>query len=247
MKYADWNYIYLDTVDSTNLYAKKLRAEGARPKTLIHAGTQTRGRGRMDRRWARPAGAGLWFTLLFEPDIAPEKAPQLVFCAALAVNNALRALTGGDFRIKWPNDIVINGKKVCGMLAECGFDDGKLAFAAMGIGINLNAGDLPEELVYASGIKEETGRELTADEFFSGFVPLFDSYTAVFERDSLKALLPELTENMITLNRPVRVENREGFAETLDENGALIVRFSDGKRERLFAGDVSVRGITNYV
>ena len=247
MEYADWNHIYLDTVDSTNTYAKKLHADGAREKTLIRAGVQTRGRGRMDRRWESPAGSGLWFTLLFRPEVAPEKAPQLVFCAALAVNTALRALTGGDFMIKWPNDIVINGKKVCGMLSECGFENGELAFAAMGIGINLTADTLPEELIYASGIKEETGCKLAADAFFGTFLPLFDEYIARFEKNGLSSLLGELSENMITLNRQVRVGGREGFAEGLDESGALIVSYSDGSREKLLAGDVSVRGITDYV
>ena len=238
---------HLRTVTSTNTVLKERIRHGELDSfAALSADEQTEGRGRRGRTWLNTEGALLISFAIPVNDIDPDRIPLVSIAAAIAALDAVKS-QGVDASIKWPNDIVINGKKVCGMLAECGFDESALAFAAMGIGINLTADTLPEELIYASGIKEETGRELAADAFFGTFLPLFDEYIARFEKNGLSSLLGELSENMITLNRQVRVGGREGFAEGLDESGALIVSYSDGSREKLLAGDVSVRGITDYV
>ena len=155
---GSWKILEFDTIDSTNSAAKRLARDGVRENTLIRADHQTAGRGRFDRKWESPRGAGLWMTQLFQPyGVMAEAAGGAVFLSAVAMAETLRQLTGGDILIKWPNDLVLNGKKICGMLAECGFAGMQCDWIAMGLGLNIRRDALPEELIYASSIEAQTG------------------------------------------------------------------------------------------
>lgn len=242
-----WKIIELETVDSTNSEAKRLALDGVRENTLIRAEFQTSGRGRFDRKWESPRGAGLWMTQLFRPEgVRAADAGSAVFISAVAMAEAAREMTGGDVLIKWPNDLVLNGKKICGMLAECGFKDGKCDWIAMGLGLNIRRGALPKELVYASSLEAETGVIPDMGTLVEKYLAGFDKLKDKWEKAGFEAILERMLPLSATVGRDVRVDGTPAKALSIDNDGALICEFADGVR-RVLAGDVSVRGITDYV
>lgn len=244
---ASWNIIHFDTIDSTNSEAKRRAKEGLRENTLFRADTQTAGRGRFDRRWESPAGAGLWMTQLFRPEsIKAADAGGAVFLSAAALAYTLREMTGGDVLIKWPNDLVLNGKKICGMLAECGFKGDMCDWIALGVGLNLTRDALPEELIYASSIEKETGRRIDIGELIEKYLSAFDGLKKMWEEKGLERIIERIMPVSATIGSDVRVDGVPAKALRMDPDGALVCEFADGVR-RVLAGDVSVRGITDYV
>lgn len=242
-----WKIIDHDTIDSTNSEAKRLAKAGVRESTLIRAAHQTAGRGRFDRKWESPRGAGLWMTQLFRPTgIMAEQAGGAVFIAAAAMAETLRRMTGGNVLIKWPNDLVLNGKKICGMLAECGFAGAGCDWIAMGLGLNIGRDALPEELVYASSLEAETGLKPDMDEITDCYLTVFDEVKDIWEREGLGPVIERILPISATVGNDVRVDGVPAKALRIDNDGALVCEFSDGLR-RVLAGDVSVRGITDYV
>lgn len=241
MRIAGWDVIVFDEIDSTNAEAKRRARAGFAGNVLLIAETQTAGRGRMDRKWESPRGAGLWMTQLFR---APNRSPEgAVFVSALALVRALRVETGGDFLIKWPNDIVINGKKVCGMLAECGFDaDG--AWIALGSGLNLRAGAL--ELPHAISVEQATGRLIARDEILPAYLTEFNTLRGAWAADGLATIIEQLRPLSATLGCEVLVSGERAQAVDIDIDGALII-MKDNRQRRVVAGDVSVRGLAGYV
>jgi len=243
-----WNYIYMDETDSTNACAKRMALSGVGEDTLIRAETQTAGRGRMTRRWESPAGTGIWMTQLFFPEnIRAADAGGAVFLSATAMCVSLREITGGDILIKWPNDLVINGKKICGMLAECGMAGEMCGWIALGTGLNLTKEALPEELIYASGIIEETGKAPSADEIIEEYLSHFNEIRKIWEKDGLSPVIEIMRPLSATLNREVRINGEHAFALDIAPGGDLIIRTDNGEIRNIVAGDVSVRGITDYV
>lgn len=244
---SDWKILRYGTLDSTNAEAKRRAREGERGRLLICADMQTAGRGRMDRTWASPAGAGLWMTQLFSPrNVRARDAGGAVFISAVALTETLRRMTGADVLIKWPNDLVLGGKKICGMLAECGFEGEMCGWIALGTGLNIAKGALPPDLIYASSIEEQTGRRLLAEAILAEYLPVFDSLVGAWENGGLSPVLARLRPLSATLGRDVRVNGECARALDMDIDGALVCEFEDGVR-RVLAGDVSVRGITDYV
>lgn len=247
MQVGSWKILRFDTLDSTNAEAKRRAREGGRARTLIIARRQTAGRGRMDRKWESPADAGLWMTQLFAPENKPARdAGGAVFISAVALSETLGRLTGAQIMIKWPNDLVLGGKKICGMLAECGFEGEMCGWIALGSGLNLRKDALPPELKYASSIQQETGRLLAQEEILAEYLPAFDSLERTWETEGLAPIIERMRPVSATLGRDVRVNGEPARALDIDKDGALICEFADGVR-RVLAGDVSVRGITDYV
>lgn len=247
MLMGNWNIIHMESVDSTNSEAKRRAMEGLRSNTVFIADHQTAGRGRFDRRWESPKGAGLWMTQLFSPDnVKAEDAGGAVFISAVAMAVTLRRMTGGDILIKWPNDLVLNGKKICGMLAECGFAGSMCDWIAMGLGLNLRRDALPEELIYASSIEAQTGMVPAIEELVAGYLTEFDRLLAMWEKSGLGYIIEEMLPLSATVGKDVRVDGVPAKAVRIDPDGALVCGFEDGVR-RVLAGDVSVRGITDYV
>lgn len=246
------NVEYYDEVDSTNLMAKKLARSGAKEGTVVVADRQTAGRGRLGRSWTSPSGVGIWMSLILKPNIMPQKASQITLVAGLSMCEAIAEVTGLDTKIKWPNDIVVNGKKICGILTEMSAEMDRINYIVVGIGVNVNNKFFPEELPYASSLAIEGNKEYTRKEIIQRFLAYFEEDYAVYKKDeSLRHLLERYSQNCITLNNKVKIieqgKERIAFAKGITEDGALKLINENNEEEIVFAGEVSVRGIYDYV
>lgn len=254
LKKGSWagRVICLPAVDSTNAEVKRLARAGESGPLAVTAEEQTAGRGRRGRSWSSPPGENLYFTALLCPKLPAEKVPMLTPAAALAVCRVLRA-AGIQARIKWPNDVVIGGKKVCGILTELLWDGSGGCQVAVGIGINVNREEFPAEIRdVATSMKCEGGREYVREELLAGVLNgLADCFENVYAAGDLTGLKEEYEE--LLANRMARVEVQDpagswkGTALGIDGAGQLLVRRPDGSTETVFAGEVSVRGIYGYV
>ena len=233
-----------DAVDSTNAVAKRMALSGAGERAVM-AAEQTAGRGRLARRWASARGEGLWVSLLLRPQAIPAaQAGGAVFVSALAMAEALCAY--GPAKIKWPNDLVMGGKKICGMLAEAGFREGKCDWLVLGAGVNLLQTGFPEELPHATSLYLQTGARVAPEELLPIFLDRFESWYATWQERGLIPILEGIRPRSATLGQGIRIDGREGKALDFREDGALIWQ-ADGKTETVLAGDVSVRGLYGYV
>lgn len=242
-------------IDSTNNRARELALEGADEGTLIIAKTQLEGRGRLSRSWISPRGKGIWMSLILKPDLSPDQAPHITAIAAVAIRKALNRATGLDIGIKWPNDIIIDGKKVCGILTEMHADIDRIYYVVVGIGINVNMTqeDLPVELSStATSLRIALGRNLDRRQLIALIMEEIEEiYYTYLENRDFKQILDLCRQYSVTLNRPVKVIGRdtsfEGFAVDFDEDGSLLVKKEDGNIIKVMSGDVSVRGEGGYV
>lgn len=234
--------IYYPRLPSTMDMARIEARRGAAGGTVIIAGEQTEGRGRMRRTWLSPSG-NIALSIVLYPDTA--SLPYLVMIASLAAAHGIETVTGLKTRIKWPNDILIRGKKVCGILIENELKGDKVAYALIGIGINvtLKASDIAGISATATSLKDELDRDVLR-------ANIIRSLLAEFER--LYLLLPEAEsiyrvwrDRLETLGKSVAVnsggEVLEGIAESVDESGTLMLRGVDGSLTRVVAGDVTLR------
>ncbi len=231
---------YYTEVASTNTEAKE--APDAENGTLFIADTQTAGRGRRGRDWVSPMGCGIWMSLLLLPDIAPERIPEITLVAGMSVCRAI----GNGAMIKWPNDIVIGTKKVCGILTE--YSGGKVI---CGIGINVNTRGFLQELEHiATSIYLETGRETDraalAAAVMNEFEPLYDRFLS----GGFDALSDEYKERCVTIGQAVTVtgagDTISGTATGITPDGGLIIDTVGGQRI-ITSGEASVRGIYGYI
>lgn len=242
-------------IDSTNNRARELALEGADEGTLIIAETQLEGRGRLSRSWISPRGKGIWMSLILKPDLSPDQAPHITAIAAVAIRKALNRATGLDIGIKWPNDIIIDGKKVCGILTEMHADIDRIYYVVVGIGINVNMTqeDFPVELSStATSLRIALGRNLDRRQLIALIMEEIEEiYYTYLENRDFKQILDLCRQYSVTLNRPVKVIGRdtsfEGFAVDFDEDGSLLVKKDDGNIIKVMSGDVSVRGEGGYV
>lgn len=244
-----------ESIDSTNSRAKELALLGYPDGTLVIAEEQVKGRGRMGRSWVSPAGKGIWMSLLLRPEMPPNSAPIITTLAALAVKRALEETTGLVVSIKWPNDIIIQNKKICGILTEIHADIDVIHYVIVGIGINANIekDDFPEELLdSATSILIALGRKVDRVQLIQAIMKHMEEiYTDYIKSRDMGPILEECRKCSATLGRVVKVVGRNmefsGKAIDLDEDGALLVLKEDGKVEKVLSGDVSVRGIGGYV
>ena len=241
-------------IDSTNIGAKALARAGEAHGALVAADEQTHGRGRFDRKWLSRPGCGAWFTMLVRPQegrVKTEDASGLVFVAALAMAKTLNTFAPGSVTVKWPNDLVSNNHKICGIMCEMSATMQGLDWAVLGIGVNLTGFEFPEELPWAGSFESETGVKLTAQEVISSFLNQFDDLYDEWLKNGLPPILSSLTPLSATLNRHVRVigqngDTLTGTAVRFESDGALVV--DDGESLHILrAGDVSVRGMMDYV
>lgn len=241
----------LEQTDSTNAYVKRIAESKPNGYTAL-ARLQTAGRGRFDRRWCCGKDEGACFSVLVkDPRLTAQTAPGLVFVCALSAAKALAKLTETDgIRIKWPNDLVLNGKKLCGILCESAFSGADVAWSVCGVGINLLTESFPEDLPHATGIKKETGIVLTPAETVDAFLTEFDILTEILFTRGLEPILNEITPLSATLGRTVRAENGDtsltGQAVRFEKDGSLVMNVN-GEEQVIRVGDVSVRGIMGYV
>lgn len=234
--------VYFKRVSSTNDVAKDLASKGAPEGLLVLAEEQTKGRGRMGRSWFSPLG-GLWFTLLLRPTISPEKVPLLALMLGVGVARGLSTL-GLKCRLKWPNDVLINGKKVCGILTELDAEMDRVNYVIAGIGINVNneVKDFPSEFKpSATTVKEELGREVYRVVLLTEILKELESMYNAFLRGNRELVLNEWRRLSSTLGRRVKVVSRdrivEGEALDVSKDGALIIRLKNGSLEEILSGD----------
>lgn len=245
-------YVY-DVTDSTNTQLKLMGEQGAPHGTVAVADCQQAGKGRLGRSWSTPAGTALAFSVLLRPEITPQKASMLTLVAALAVSRALDELSGLQTQIKWPNDIVSNGKKLCGILTEMSADMDQIHYVIVGIGINVQETDFPEEIrATATSLKLETGREILRSRILGRVLEQFEElYQFFVMKQSMTGLKEDYESRLANLQNTVCVLAPEGewrgTCLGIDEDGALLVRRDDGTTDAVIAGEVSVRGIYGYV
>jgi BirA family transcriptional regulator, biotin operon repressor / biotin---[acetyl-CoA-carboxylase] ligase len=232
---------------STNDVAARLARGRAAEGTVVFAEAQSKGRGRMGRAWHSPAGKGLWFTVLLRPDIPPQQATQLTVAAANALARAIRLQTGIVPEIKWPNDILIRGKKVCGILTEMSAELDYLKEVLLGIGmdVNLETADFPAPLrKIATSLQIEAGHAINRAELAVVILRELDRDYELIKNGRFEEIAEEWRERCSTLDRQVsiRVGNRaiRGRAESIDDDGALLVRGPHGHLERIVGGDVTI-------
>jgi BirA family biotin operon repressor/biotin-[acetyl-CoA-carboxylase] ligase len=232
---------------STNDVAARLARGNAVEGTVVFAESQTKGRGRMGRTWLSPAGKGLWFTVLLRPDIPPQQATQLTVAAATALSRAVTLQTGIVPEIKWPNDILIRGRKICGILTEMSAEMDYLKEVLLGIGmdVNLDAADFPPPLrKIATSLKIESGQEVNRSELAVTILRELDRDYERVKNGKFDEIADEWRERCSTLGQQVSIQvgNRvvRGCAEALDDDGALLVRGAHDHLERIVGGDVTL-------
>lgn len=238
-------------IDSTNLWIKRLAKEGAPEGTLALAEFQSAGRGRLGRSWEVPEGTSVMMSILLRPKFEPQYAPMLTLVMGMAVAKAVKKL-GFDVSIKWPNDVVVSHKKICGILTEMGVRDGKIDYAVIGVGINVNIKEFPEEMAdKATSLYLESGKEFDRSQIPGLVMEAFEKYYEKFAATcDLSGLKEEYESILANYNQPVRVlakEPYEGVARGITDGGELLVEKTDGTIVAVSAGEVSVRGLYSYV
>ncbi len=252
-KWAGQELYCFPTIDSTNVRARQLAENGAVHGTLVVSEEQTAGRGRRGRGWESPAGNSIYMSILLKPDFLPTQAPMLTIVMAYSVASALRRQTGLDFQIKWPNDIVLNGKKVVGILTEMSTEIDYINHVVIGVGINVNTESFPEEIcTTATSIRKESGKTWKRAEMIAEILREFEKqYERFIKEKDLSYLQDAYNAILVNCNREVRIlAEKDGYqavALGIDHRGELLVRKEDGSEEAVYAGEVSVRGIYGYV
>ena len=252
-RWAGHPVTYYDVLDSTNLRAKMDAENGAPQGALVVADMQTAGRGRRGRSWSSPAGANVYFTLILKPDFAPDKASMLTLVMAMAVAAGITEVGGVQAYIKWPNDIVINGKKVCGMLTEMSLQQDYIQHVVIGVGINVGLQDFPPEIAaVAACLERECGRKIHRASLVVSIMKAFEEYYESFLRTlDFSGLLEAYNSLLVNCGREVRVMDPKGeytgISRGINQTGELLVEMPDGSERAVYAGEVSVRGIYGYV
>lgn len=245
-------YYYEDT-DSTNADAMRLGEEGAEHGTLVVANHQNKGRGRRGRVWQSPVGTTISMSFLVKPEIAPGKASMLTLVMALAVAKGIEEACDLSTAIKWPNDILVNGKKVCGILTEMKAEMDYIHGVIIGVGINVNVESFPEDLQsMATSLILEKGRKVSRAEVIERVAENFEEYYEKFmETEDLSLLRDLYEERLISKGKAVKVLDPQGeytgISKGITDTGELVVETQDGKEQQVYAGEVSVRGIYGYV
>ena len=253
------NVVYYHETDSTNTRAKQAAEEGEKSGTLFITECQTGGRGRRGRSWESPAGSGIWMSLLLRPEIKPFDASMLTIVAAMGMKDAIEEIIGGGTgqggihcKIKWPNDIVLGDRKICGMLTEMSAETDWINYVVIGIGVNVNTTEFDDSIKdMASSILLQTGSSVKRSDVVVAFARHFSRYYDEFLKEcNLSGLADDYNKALINVGRDVKIVERDGSfvakAVGIDETGSLIVE-KDGDTKRIVAGEVSVRGLYGYV
>jgi BirA family biotin operon repressor/biotin-[acetyl-CoA-carboxylase] ligase len=240
-------YIF-DEIDSTQTKAHALVGTGASEGTLVIAETQTSGRGRMGRKWHSPQGKGIWMSLILTPKIPLFYTPQLTLLAAVALCRSIQKVCRVDIGIKWPNDLLIGGKKVSGILLESSGEDERLKYVIAGFGIsaNLKPDDYPPELrSKATSLAIESGADVNREELIQIFMQEFEDLYALYHEQGFAPIRILWEALSVSLYRPIRTMTPsgyvEGIAESIDHTGALTIRTESGEMIKVISGEVELR------
>ncbi len=237
----------LPEVTSTNEWAKDLARLGADEGTTVIAEIQTEAHGRLNRKWFSPRG-GLWLSIILKPKIKAAEASKLVFVAGLAVAKTLHELYGLEVQLKWPNDVLVSARKICGILAEASIIDGKLEFVIVGVGLNANfeADTLPDQVkLLATSIETELEEIVKLEDLFRKLLEILEELYDQSINEGYEAILKEWRSFAGFLGKHIEVVTDNhiwvGKAADIDEEGALLVELEDGALERILVGDVSIK------
>ncbi len=236
-----------EEVGSTNEIAFELARNGAPEGTVVIADSQTKGKGRLSRKWISPPGVNLYMSAIFRPAIVAKEAPFITLVASIAVAEAVKN-AGADAIIKWPNDVLVNGKKVAGVLTQMQTVGDRVDFVVVGVGVNINmTGEMMEQEMgdvarIATSLREALGREVDRVRFSADLINELEIWYTRFLSEGKSSIIREWTERWGAVNRRVQVRYNdsqvEGIALGLDGNGYLLVKKDDGATERIIAGDV---------
>lgn len=237
-------------VKSTSDWAKKLAKMGAQEGTVTVAETQTAGRGRLGREWASPQG-GLWLSIVLRPKLKASEAAKLVFVASLAVAELLHEKYGLRTETKWPNDVLVDGKKICGILAEMNTKGERVNSVILGIGVNANfADDVLPELVnaHATSIEKEFGKKIRLESLLKELLEKMETIYGRYLETGFAPLLEQWKQYAEFLGRMVVITDQEerlnGLALDVDLDGALILKLEDGTKRRILVGDLVFAELT---
>lgn len=251
----DYNFIQfgrvLETVDSTNSEVKRMAMDEQFEQGIVIASEQTKGKGRLGRNWASDKHSGLWMSLLLRPRLKPESVSAITLVAAAAMASALETSTALEIGIKWPNDLIINGKKVCGILTEMSAEINQLHYIVLGIGVNLNQLNFPDDLTdKATSLKRE-GIEITRKQLLIEFLKTFNLYYEQFLEGNMQSIISYHLDHSVTVGKNVQIvtplETRNAYVMDINADGSLLVKNEIGETEIVFSGEVSVRGINGYI
>lgn len=250
--WAGKHVVFLPEVDSTNNVAKKLAEDGACHGTLVIAEQQTAGKGRRGRSFSSPRGCGIWMSLIVKDDIEPARASMLTLIMGLAVTRAIEALTDLTPQIKWPNDVILHGKKLCGILTEMSMQVDYVNYIVIGCGVNVQNESFPKELeALATSVYMECGRRVSRVQLAAEIMRQFEYYyNKYLPTQDLCEIVDEYNECLVNRGKEVRVlnprETYEGHALGINTAGELMVQTRTDVRY-VTAGEVSVRGVYGYV
>ncbi|KZX17784.1 bifunctional ligase/repressor BirA [Methanobrevibacter cuticularis] len=242
------NQIYcFHEVDSTNTVAKFLAEFGAEEGTVVISELQTKGRGRLGKKWESPVG-GIWLTIILRPDISPSKASFLTLATGVAVAKTLRKMNI-DARIKWPNDILINKKKVSGILTEANAKFSSVDYVVVGVGIDSNldtnilSGDVRERMI---SLSQELGKHIEETDIISMFLNEFEEIYNLFKEEKFKTILYDWRRMSETIGSYVKINQPlgkvlKGYAVGINKNGALIIEKDNGDLKKIISGECIIR------
>jgi BirA family biotin operon repressor/biotin-[acetyl-CoA-carboxylase] ligase len=232
---------------STNDVIEKIARDGVKEGVVVFAESQTKGRGRLGRKWVSPPHKGLWFSVLLRPELTPQETTQLTVASATALRRAIKNVTSLTAEIKWPNDLLIDGKKVVGILTEMSAEVDRVRHVILGIGVDVNqdAAEFPPELrKIATSLKAEAGAEISRAELATEILRELDADYARICTGKFPAVADEWEAGCATIGKNVSVQmgarQIRGCAESLDDDGALLVRTEHGHLERVIGGDVTL-------
>jgi len=243
-KFFGHKFYYYPSTGSTNEDAFRLGIAGAPEGTVVIADSQTKGRGRLQRSWHSPSDSNIYTTVILRPQMDPARAPQISILAGVAVAEVLESYCPGKVKLKWPNDVIVNEKKVCGILSQAKADVNKIDFVILGIGINVNINQFPDEISnIATSLKIETGREINRLELI---ISLYENLTKWYKQlfqDGFDRIKEKWLSLSLMIGNPVEVMFQEevvsGEAIGLDEDGSLILLAGD-REIKVSAGDATI-------
>ncbi len=245
--------ICFDEIDSTNEEVKRRAETGAGEGLLITAERQSRGKGRRGRSWDSLSGENIAMSFLLRPDFSPDIAPRLTLVMAMAAASGIGEITELPVQIKWPNDIVLRGKKITGILTEMTADKGLIREVVVGTGINVNTQAFPDELrEKATSLYLESGTKWERTDLIASILLYFEKYYEIFQKTgTFIALKDDYNRICVNAGKQVCVLDPKGsyeaLAEGINDNGELLVRKADGTSCGIYSGEVSVRGVYGYV
>ena len=237
--------VHYRETDSTNKMAKDLAARDALEGTLVISEKQTKGRGRKGRAWFSPPQEGIYISLILRPTISPVEAPKITMLTGVAVAEALLSLTELEINIKWPNDILVNGKKIGGILTELSTEMDVVNYIVVGLGLNVNTPSFPDDLgAKATSIFIETGKHFPRALITREYLKWYERYYEIFKGTGFGPLIRRWKELTDMIGRQIIVDligrQCRGRVLDIDDDGVLIVEDNKGKSHRIFYGDVTL-------